>query len=133
MSSQLHQIGAKRPKDALARAIDDLGATDLGNGHYAFFNDGTFRRYDKNRGFYDAYEDKRWHTFSSVRMERISERTEALKLEGQALMPSWWTPAQQFATGPGRQAFTSFAAADHYGEGATVYTADLETGEEVPA
>src|SRR6202050_3100698 len=99
--------------DALARAIDYLGATDLGNGRYAIPASKT--RLHKELGDCWLIVDERGV---------------------QTAMPPWWTPTQQttFRCGCGKSPENrkqNFALNAHcLGKGFERITVDLTTGEE---
>lgn len=119
--------------EALACAIDYLGATDLGNGRYAF-------KGGPDRDNPDAV----WRVANTDDMMKCG----ALLPRGEndappewimdeAFMPSWWTPKHRFAAHyleeyvpfPTRKLALEYV--DIYGGSAV--TVNLETGEEIRA
>jgi len=104
--------------DSLARAIDYLGAVEVAPGLYAYKPANHNRWYTENAG------DLMVH----LQGRRTPSRT---------MMPAWWTPEHRFVWRSGCQ--VTFDAAgpsvkqwDRGGPPWILYSADLETGTEVP-
>jgi hypothetical protein len=116
--------------DALARAIDYLGATNLGNGRYALH---MVEAYPNVNG--------RWYTFGEKAL--LTAQIGKLAAMERVPMPSWWTPTQQFAviaTVPPRTVFGTANCKQNIPEAwladdirAICVTVDLTTGKEIPA
>jgi hypothetical protein len=90
-------------KDSLAKAIADLGAVEVAPGRYAF------------KGV-NGYGEPRWLIGTA---EQISDPDDMPIIE--TVMPAWWSPSS-------RETYV-------WPDGFTVkrITADLSSGEEVPA
>lgn len=132
-------IAQDRATNALQRAIDYLGAVKVAPGRYAYRSDDV----------------KSWCIATAAMLENLSEAKQGrgprpnLKPFCDAIMPPWWSPEARFAwriagNGPNvtkadrADRFGSERAAKaeaHFIGGAAVerITADLETGEEIPA
>lgn len=115
-------------KDGLQAAIEQLGAKDLGNGFYAFTNDECWLVTDN-----PSLEAERIKTFQETGDDLISD-DEAIE------MPAWWTPERQYAIAfedGQRDNYASLETAQafrsQFHDGEPIITADLTTGEEVPA
>lgn len=135
-------------KEALARAIDSLGATDLGNGYYAYRDEGMQRYYvvtPDALSLLSSYLDRAAELGPSEQYSDGLTCANAYSLwcaDTQATeMPSWWTPSRRYACvvnghyHEGTLAVARHFAADFEREGFTtkVVTVNLETGEEVNA
>lgn len=135
--SPMHYL---REIDRLARAIDCLGAKDLGNGYYAY------RAHTARREWRVTSHLERLAALLSGPNTFAREHypIEAAHLES-VEMPSWWKPEQQFAISytEGRDAGHVIAyetlagaragAAARKSAKPEVLTVDLTTGEEIAA
>lgn len=125
-----------RKTDALTRAIEYLDAVEVAPERYAF---------QIARG--DEYP---WYVATREQAQIMCERYQALegggfydrvswvKEQGVLKMPRWWTPERRFAvmSGSERRAWPTRSEALYHASEfrySGIITADLETGEEIPA
>jgi hypothetical protein len=122
-------------QDALARAIDYLGATDLGNGRHAF-TDGPSWCIGTERTL-SVLGRRLLHAGNIAMWGKTPEQHATL-----FKMPSWWTPEQQFAwrimNARGEEAdpgvrYTQEPSGAPLGFRFERLTVDLTTGEEIAA
>lgn len=121
---------AAEKTDSLARAIDYLGATDLGNGRYALFM--------------GVDDPQHWLVTDANDLIRATFSDEDFK--NTVRMPSWWTPERQFAYRFASSVYSrrddaeadaqacaqSYAFKGEFAPSIQRVTVNLETGEEVP-
>lgn len=128
--NETHDEGPDTPTDRFAcwncgaeqrprrSVIDELGATDLGNGRFAFKEDGGWRIADYEAlGLWsrDGYGD--WVGSNTIKVDAY-----------------WWTPTQQFAYIPlSNESLRLPSIAEALFGGVRRITVNLETGEEVSA
>ena len=135
------RCGHRREPDTRAKAISYLGAVEVAppSAEPPAYGDRAFTRYAMQS------PNGRWHTFYEATLAKFAEgplnhfRYQVTIGRAFVLMPLWWSPEQRFAwrsyndgsirTGPPKGRRGQLAAIPPFQR----ITADLETGEEIPA
>jgi hypothetical protein len=124
--------------EALAKAVQYLGAVEVAPGRYAFPARTTTKALE------GTTKREAWHVTDANGVIGIIVHAKALSEAGAVAMPAWWSPEKRFAWRTNWEGFSertqalrfkSRGDAERYIEGGDVerITADLETGDEVQA
>lgn len=123
--------------ETLRRAIDHLGAIEVAPGRYAYRVERCAHGFDDSHRSCPTAGDQcegtlgRWNVFGAV----VYSNRLCTSFKDLVEMPAWWSPTRRFAVGVSTKlAFATLEEARAaFDAPHDVFTASLETGEEVPA